>query len=115
MANLKSARSVQTITAVGYHRCDPGLYLQVAKSGTKSWLFRFKSPVTSKQREMGLGSLDITSLSQARNLTIEYRQQLPPDAIVQACFPCNYYYRLLARHFYNRVQYGKKKLTVCIS
>jgi len=76
MANLKSARSVQTITAVGYHRCDPGLYLQVAKSGTKSWLFRFKSPVTSKQREMGLGSLDITSLSQARNLTIEYRQQL---------------------------------------
>ena len=76
MANLKSARSVQTITAVGYHRCDPGLYLQVVKSGTKSWLFRFKSPVTSKQREMGLGSLDITSLSQARNLTIEYRQQL---------------------------------------
>jgi integrase len=76
MTNLKSARSVQTITDVGYHRCSPGLYLQVAKSGTKSWLFRFKSPVTSKQREMGLGSLDITSLSQARNLAIEYRRQL---------------------------------------
>jgi hypothetical protein len=67
---------VQTITNVGYHRCDPGLYLQVAKGGTKSWLFRFKSPVTSKQREMGLGSLSIISLAQARNLALEYRQQL---------------------------------------
>jgi len=76
MSNLKSARSVQTITNVGYHRCDPGLYLQVAKGGTKSWLFRFKSPVTSKQREMGLGSLSIISLAQARNLALEYRQQL---------------------------------------
>ena len=76
MANLKSARSVQTITDVGYHRCAPGLYLQVAKRGTKSWLFRFKSPVTSKQREMGLGSLTITSLAQARNLVMEYRRQL---------------------------------------
>ena len=76
MANLKSARSVQTITDVGYHRCAPGLYLQVVKRGTKSWLFRFKSPVTSKQREMGLGSLTITSLAQARNLVMEYRRQL---------------------------------------
>jgi integrase len=76
MSNLNSARSVQTITAVGYHRCDPGLYLQVANGGTKSWLFRFKSPVTSKQREMGLGSLAIKSLSQARERAIECRQLL---------------------------------------
>ncbi len=76
MSNLKSARSVQTITDVGYHRCGPGLYLQVAKGGTKSWLFRFTSPVTSKQREMGLGSLNIISLAQARNLALECRRQL---------------------------------------
>ena len=49
MSNLKSAWSVQTINEVGYRRCDPGLYLQVAKGLTKSWLFRFKSPVTHKQ------------------------------------------------------------------
>jgi hypothetical protein len=36
MANLKSARSVETVTDVGYHRCDPGLYLQVAGSGTNT-------------------------------------------------------------------------------
>ena len=57
MANLKSARSVQTITDVGYHRCAPGLYLQVVKRGTKSWLFRFKSPVTEKP---ALPAIDLT-------------------------------------------------------
>ena len=76
MAQLASARSVQTITEVGYHRCDPGLYLQVAKGGTKSWLFRFKSPVTGKQREMGLGSLHLLSLANARERAIKCRQQM---------------------------------------
>jgi integrase len=76
MSNITSARKVETITDVGYHRCDSGLYLQVAKGGSKSWLFRFKSPVTAKQREMGLGSLSIISLAQARNLAIECRQKL---------------------------------------
>ena len=74
MSNLKSARSVQTITQVGYHRCDAGLYLQVSKSGSKSWLFRFKSPLTTKQREMGLGSLNTISMAQARELAVECRR-----------------------------------------
>jgi integrase len=76
MANLKSARSVETVTDVGYHRCDPGLYLQVASGGTKSWLFRYKSPVTAKQREMGLGALSLVSLAQARDRAVECRKQL---------------------------------------
>ena len=76
MAFLKSARSVETVTEPGYHRCDRGLYLQVARSGTKSWLFRYKSPVTAKQREMGLGSLNLISLATARNMTLECRRQV---------------------------------------
>ena len=76
MAFLKSARSVETVTEIGYHRCDRGLYLQVARSGTKSWLFRYKSPVTAKQREMGLGSLNIISLAVARDMALEYRRQV---------------------------------------
>jgi len=76
MVFLKSARSVETITEIGYHRCDRGLYLQVARSGTKSWLFRYKSPVTAKQREMGLGSLNLVTLATARNIALECRQQL---------------------------------------
>ena len=76
MAFLKSARSVETATEIGYHRCDRGLYLQVAGSGTKSWLFRYKSPVTAKQREMGLGSLNLVSLSAARDIAVECRRQV---------------------------------------
>ena len=76
MAFLKSARSVETTTEIGYHRCDRGLYLQVAGSGTKSWLFRYKSPVTAKQREMGLGSLNLVSLSAARDIAVECRRQV---------------------------------------
>jgi integrase len=76
MANLKSARGVETVTDVGYHRCDPGLYLQVTSGGTKSWLFRYKSPVTAKQREMGLGALSLVSLAVARDMTLECRRQV---------------------------------------
>jgi integrase len=76
MAFLKSARSVETVNEVGYHRCDRGLYLQVAGSGTKSWLFRYKSPVTAKQREMGLGSLTLVPLAAARDIAVECRRQV---------------------------------------
>ena len=74
MPRLNSAKSVENISVIGYHRCDPGLYLQVAKGGTKSWLFRFKSPVTTKQREMGLGPLSLVSLAQARQAAIDCRR-----------------------------------------
>ena len=70
-----SARSVQVEKRPGYHRYGPGLYLQVASGGTKAWIFRFKSPVTGKQREMGLGSLAILSLAKARERAIECRAQ----------------------------------------
>ena len=33
MAFLKSARSAETVTEIGYHHCDRGLYLQVAGPG----------------------------------------------------------------------------------
>ena len=76
MAFLKSARGVETVTEIGYHRCDRGLYLQVAGSGTKSWLFRYKSPVTAKQREMGLGSLNLVPLAAARDIAVECHRQV---------------------------------------
>jgi integrase len=69
-----SARSVQVEKRTGYHRCGPGLYLQVASGGTKAWIFRFKSPVTGKQREMGLGSLGAISLAKAREEARKCRQ-----------------------------------------
>ena len=76
MVFLKSARSVEAITKPGYHRCGRGLYLQVTINGTKSWIFRYKSPVTHKQREMGLGSQNIVSLAKAREIASECHLQL---------------------------------------
>lgn len=74
MVNLTSAKSVEAIKETGYHRCAQGLYLQVSKNGSKSWLFRYKSPVTQKQREMGLGSLNFISLAEARVLAVENKR-----------------------------------------
>ena len=36
--------------------------------------FRYKSPVTQKQREMGLGSLNFVSLAEARSLALENKR-----------------------------------------
>ena len=66
MAVLNSAKSVEAIKEVGYHNCAHGLYLQVSKQGTKSWLYRYTSPLTKTRREMGLGSFNFVSLAQAR-------------------------------------------------
>lgn len=43
-----------------------GLRLDVDKSGNASWVFRFKSPVTGKERYMGLGPVRDVGLAEAR-------------------------------------------------
>jgi integrase len=44
-----------------------GLRLDVDKNGNKSWVFRFTSPVTGRERYMGLGSADDVKLLEARD------------------------------------------------
>ena len=56
-----------------------GLYAQFRSGGTgvtKSWIFRYTSPVTGKRREMGLGSHRDRTLPEARKKANEYRKQL---------------------------------------
>lgn len=50
-----------------------GLRLDVDRSGNRSWIFRFTSPVTAKERFMGLGPLREVSLAQAREAAAEAR------------------------------------------
>lgn len=69
-----NARFVDTTKAIGYHADGAGLYLQVSKTGTKSWVFRFM--LNGKAREMGLGALHTYGLSEARARARECRQQL---------------------------------------
>jgi integrase len=76
-----TARGVETESRLGYHT-DPkckGLYLQVSqgKDGiTRSWLFRYTSPITGKRREMGLGPLYKQPLAGARKRTQDLWQQV---------------------------------------
>jgi hypothetical protein len=43
-----------------------GLRLDVDKNRNASWVFRFKSPVTGKERFMGLGPMRDVGLAEAR-------------------------------------------------
>lgn len=58
----------------GYYLDGHGLYLQVAPGGSRSWIFRYAR--NKKAHEMGLGSLDVFGLSQARERAKLCRQQI---------------------------------------
>ena len=58
----------------GYYCDGAGLYLQIAKGGSKSWVLRYT--VNGKAREMGLGSFNTFSLAEARKRATEQRQKL---------------------------------------
>jgi len=60
-----SARTVETLTAAGRHSDGDGLFLNIAATGARSWLFMWKRD--GKRREMGLGPLTGVSLAKARN------------------------------------------------
>ena len=51
-----SARAVTSAKERGLHADGGGLFLQVARNGSRSWLFRFT--LRGKTRHMGLGPID---------------------------------------------------------
>ena len=59
-----TARQVQTAKTPGMFADGGGLYLQVAPSGGKTWIFRFQ--LRGRRRDMGLGSATVFSLAEAR-------------------------------------------------
>lgn len=59
-----SALSVKNADRPGYYCDGGGLYLQVSKTGAKSWVFRYRR--NGRARELGLGALLLTPLSTAR-------------------------------------------------
>jgi hypothetical protein len=69
----------------GLHSDTGNLYLRVKPDGRRSWTFIYRSPVTGKQREAGLGRAgkgrDTVSLAKARDMADEGRallRQRPP-------------------------------------
>jgi integrase len=68
--------AVRALRLPGRYTDGAGLVLNIAKGGTKSWLFRYRDRQTSKIRELGLGSLQAVSLKMARDLAAECRAML---------------------------------------
>jgi len=59
----------------GRYNDGGGLYLHIRKSGSKSWIYRYRSD--GRLREIGLGSLtDTNGLVPARKKATEYRESL---------------------------------------
>src|SRR5215469_1469649 len=56
----------------GMHPDGGGLYLQVTKSGARTWVYRFM--LHGRARGMGLGPLHIVSLAEAREKAREVRK-----------------------------------------
>lgn len=71
MGKLNSL-AVTKATEPGYYGDGEGLWLQIAKGGSKSWVFRFT--FNGKRREMGLGALHTIGLADARAAARECRK-----------------------------------------
>ena len=74
--NRLSPAKVKT-AGPGMHPDGGGLYLQVTQGArgaiSRSWLFRFVSPPTRKERQMGLGALRDVQLAEARKKAADAR------------------------------------------
>ena len=71
--NQLSAVKIKSLAKPGYYLDGQGLYLQVSKTGTKSWIFRYSRD--GKNYEMGLGSMQTVGLSYARSKAHDCRVQ----------------------------------------
>jgi len=60
---------IRSLTAPGLYADGNNLYLQIAKGGSKSWIVRFMR--NGRARKMGLGSIHVVSLAEARKRAAE--------------------------------------------
>lgn len=72
--NKLSARSVETLSAPGWHGDGGGLWLRIFTDGSKRWIFAWERD--KRRREMGLGPLSSVSLANARRKAEEAREFL---------------------------------------
>jgi len=70
--NKLSAVAVRNKSTPGLFADGGGLYLQVTKSGAKTWIYRFM--MSGRRRDMGLGAVHTVSLAEARDEALRCRQ-----------------------------------------
>ena len=76
MGKLSAAR-VKALTGRGRYSDGDGLYLNVAKGGSKSWVLRIT--IDGRRRDLGLGSVKTVSLVEARNRAHDLRVAVAQD------------------------------------
>ena len=69
-----TARMVQTEKKPGLYGDGGGLYLQVAETGAKTWVYRFQ--IRGRRHDMGLGSAALFSLAEAREKAFAARRKV---------------------------------------
>ena len=72
-------KKIKSITSTGKEQTlsdGGGLQLRVLPSGTKSWQFKFKDPISDKFNKLPLGLYPALSLANARTKAIEYQELL---------------------------------------
>lgn len=74
--NRLSAKTIASKRHPGLYCDGGGLYLQVTPAGGRTWIFRFRSPLTRKLRDMGLGPLHSVGLPEAREKAAAQRRAL---------------------------------------
>lgn len=72
--NRLTAAAVRSLDKPGMHPDGNSLYMLVAPSGSRSWIFRYTRD--KRQHEMGLGSVAAFNLAEARERARKQRQLL---------------------------------------
>ena len=72
--NKLTARTVETKKAEGYYSDGGNLYLRITPNRTKSWMFIYRKD--KKRTEIGLGSVELVTLEEAREKANTLRKQI---------------------------------------
>jgi integrase len=72
-------REVASLRRHGRHRVSDNLYLQIGEDGRRSWLFRYQ--LGGRAHQMGLGSADLRTLAEARELVHAERRRLHLEGV----------------------------------
>jgi integrase len=71
-SNKLTALRVKKLNKAGWHADGNGLYLVIESSGAKRWMQRLV--VQGRRRDIGLGSVNIVSLDDAREAALRFRR-----------------------------------------
>lgn len=73
MGNLTAAKA-KSLAKPGMHGDGDGLYLNVTRTGSRSWVFRYS--MDGHRRDLGMGAFPAASLARARTLAAGHRNAI---------------------------------------